>query len=83
MLRTSQFDREILREVRLTDEQVTRLKELIEVMNEKRSIIGATQPGDAERTRTWKEYGEVQSELLAILPQRQTHNEWFPKPHYY
>lgn len=55
-------------EIRLTGERVARIRELLEVMNERRTVIAATAPGDAERIRAWSEYGEAQKEVEAILP---------------
>ena len=52
----------------LTDEQFKRAGELLEVMNQRRTVIGMSAPGDAERTRAWGEYDEAQRELLEILP---------------
>lgn len=52
----------------LTREQVTRIRELLEVMNERKAVIGATTPGCQERTRVWKEYDVARIEVEAILP---------------
>lgn len=55
-------------ELRLTSEQIERAGELLAVMSQRRTVIGMTNPGDAERTRAWKEYDAAQRELLTIIP---------------
>lgn len=55
-------------EIVLTDEQVARLKELLEIMNQRRTVIGMTIQGDAERTTAWQEYDKAQKEFVRILP---------------
>jgi hypothetical protein len=52
----------------LTEEQVKRAGELIALMDQRRTVIGMTTPGDAERVRAWEEYGTAQKELLEIMP---------------
>lgn len=55
-------------EIRLSDEEVARLKKLLEIMNQQRTDIGMTIPGDAERTRAWQEYDKAQKEIVKIFP---------------
>lgn len=52
----------------LTEAEVISAGELLAVMNEKRTIIGLTSIGDAERTAAWRDYDSAQRELLAIIP---------------
>jgi hypothetical protein len=55
-------------EITLTDLQLARIKELMEIMDQRRTVIGMTIPGDAERTRAWQEYDKAQKELIGIFP---------------
>ena len=52
----------------LSDEQVERIRELLAVMSQRRDVIGATTPGDKERTTAWLEYDKARRELEEILP---------------